>query len=681
MRHPTLASTDRFEPAPGESSVTWRSTEVECERVVADLLALMTPREKAGQLVVQPMPPADDRSAIQALEYEITKGRVGTVTGVSDFDTASRLQNLAQNESRLGIPLFFPGSTDHGLDTDFPAPLTMAASWDLEAIENAEKVKASEARSYGINWSLGPTIELATGHEEPGSSSGSDVYLAAEIAIARIAGLQSPDRRGDASLLACLELSRQSLGSDGDAKDLMRLVTAIFSKARVGALAFDGEDTLARDDYAPLVEFLRRPGAYDGLILPMGDAVSRTISHGNSAARWNTISFDMLYAAIESNKIPQRGLDEAARRLLRAKFRLGLLSVIHAPRPSSTSGSSATPTLNCETALECAKRCPILLRNSAGLLPLDMEPGGILVVGSAAQDRKIPAAGEGIATSVIDGFERLGVPHRFVSGLALRGSAERPDALIAADTMAISMACDAARRASTVIFVPSFAGEQTLGEASEALLRHLLTANPRLVLVTIGPVPIDPLIDGTPLPCVLHAGQLGTMSGHAIAELLTGEAFPVGRLPIPLPATETQGGLPFGHGLSYAQFDLQDVKVQISGARIAVSVEVSNRSETEAEQLVQLYVRTPSEMERESPRRLSGFTRVLLPPKGRATVDIVIEANALGDCALSGKLSVMPGQREIFVGFDSLNGKTRLVQLSDEVAQAIASQSRSSSLL
>ena len=661
--------------------MTWRNTEVECERVVADLAAMMTTREKAGQLVAQAMPPTDDREAIRALEYEICEGRVGSVIGVSEWEVASRLQELAQQESRLGIPLLFPGEIGDGLDTVFPAPLTMAASWDLEAIRKAEQIKAFEARGRGLNWSLGPKVELSSGHDHPGSSSGSDIFLAAEIAAARINGLQTPDRWGDEALLACLELSQQSLRGESEAYEVLRLVQAIFSKARVGSVALDPEDRLGEEEYRSLVAFLRRPGAYDGLILPLGDKISRGIAPNDRAARWDTMAFEGVMTVVQNGTLPKRGLDEAVNRLLRAKFRLGLLGVLHAPRATTSTGNCATPTLNCESALQYAKRCPILLRNSTDLLPLDIEPAGILVVGSAAQDRRIPVSGGGIATSVIDGLERLGVPHRFVSGLALRGTADRPDTLIAADTMAISMACDAARRASTVIFVPSLASERTLGEASETLLRHLLNANPRLVLVTIGPVPIDPHVEGQPLPCVLHAGQLGTMSGHAIAELLVGEAAPVGRLPLSLPPTEEEPGLPFGHGLSYSRFELSDLRVNGSGTQITVTVTITNMSDIDGEQLVQLYLRNPVDEQHDRMVRLAGFKRVLVPARDQAFVEIPIEASELGTYDTAGKLSVEPGRREIFVGFNSVQGVRRLIAIPEEVARTIADRSRTVNLI
>jgi len=660
--------------------VPWRNTEIECERMVADLIAMMDTSEKAGQLIVYPMPPIEDREAIRALEFEISRGRVGVVSGISDIETASRLQDIAQNESRLGIPLLFPGKTDEELDTALPAPLTMAASWDLEAIENAEKVKAFEATTLGINWALGPKIELTGGHDHPGCSSGSDMYLAARIASARIAGLQALSWKGDAPLMACLELSRQSLGKDGDALEMLRLVQAVAAKARVGAIALDPEDMLAPRDHELLLAFLERPGSYDGLTLSHGDALSKKIAHGDTKARWDTIAFDALITAIRDGTLPLQGLEEAARRLLRAKFRLGLLRAAHAPAPSSAPGTCATPAHNREMALQCAKRCPILLRNDGNLLPLDIEPSGILLVGSAAQDRKIPAAGRAITTSVIDGVEQLGIPHRFVTGLALRASTEHSEQLIAADNMAIVMACEAARHASTVVFFPPLTEDGTLGEASQALLKQLYTANPRLVMVTIGPLPVDPLIDGDFLPCILHAGQLGTMSGQAIAEILIGEAAPVGRLPIAMSQVEPHPGLPFGHGLSYAEFTLSELDVHISASRIVASVSVSNKSSFESEQVVQLYLRDPSEMSDANARRLAGFKRLLLRAEECAKVDIELEATELGTYSSTGRLSVEPGQREIFVGFDSVNGTSTIIEISDEIARALVNQTRISNV-
>ena len=480
-----------------------------CERIIRDLLVRMTADEKIGQLTWIPAPESRESTDWEELEQQIAAGRVGAVIGTGDCGQAERLQSIAQDRSRLAIPLLLPLDVGNGIDTIMPAPPALAASWDTEAVEGAAAVIASEAREHGANWlhssdlSSSWLVELASQDRSTGR------HLAGQIVRAFVSGLHDTD-----------------------------------CPSRVTW------------PFAP----------------------------------WPFAQGDCAREAYGREIQPDR-IDEAVAQVLRLKTGLGLIGKTPVPAVCRASHSLPTPVHNREVALDLARKCAVLLRNDPRLLPLGIDSGEILVVGAAATDRHAPLAGkQGVAASVIDGLEQLGIPHRFVAGLALRETGEASGPMRAADPMAIAMASEAAKRAGTVIFVHASHEEGGLSEADAALLDALVTANPRVAMVTLGHAPLDPSVDGHSLPTVLHAGQLGTMSGHAIAELLTGEASPSGRLPAALSPRGGDAELPFGHGLSYSEVTLRNLIVDSGPDRIGLTCELENLGDRFGSETVQVYL-------------------------------------------------------------------------------------------
>lgn len=645
-------------------------TDTERERVVSDLLAIMSPLEKAGQLAIQQAPRPDDRDGMDLLARDLRDGRIGTVSGIASREQAEFLQLVAQNESRLGIPLLFPAETGTGFDTIFPTPFASSASWDMDALAAAEAVVAHEGETKGFNWALSPEIALTSSQDETlVQSCGEEVFLAARIAAARVRGLQSNEAQ---PTLACLELT----DGTAEARAQLAIAMAAISSAKVGSIAFDGIAAEARSRIEKAFSFLKGPGGYDGILLSEWQAIVHDLVGEGLKADRRGVPVDLLVDAMRSQRIDRERVDNAVARVLRAKFRLGLLSAAHASPFGRQASALPTPVHNREIALDVAKRCAVLLRNEPDLLPLGIDSGDLLLVGSAAGDRRIPLAGrDGIAASVIDGLEQLGIPHRYVPGLALRDNGDSSDRMITADSMAIGMASEAAKRAGTIVMVLAGNERGDIGEANEKLLSALFSANPKLVLLTLGPKPIDPLVNGKHLPSILHAGQLGTMSGHALAELITGEAAPSGKLPIAIPGPDGGPGIPFGHGLTYSDFALTNLAYEVGRDRIYAYADLRNLSEREGVETVQLFLRRlaqPGERPAAGRMPLADFQRVRLRPGEREMLTFEIGRDEIGEYSGDGRFHVEAGDFELFLGLSSQRGLACEFELPAEVARAMA---------
>lgn len=657
-------------------AVSRGASDPECERLVTDLLAYMTPAEKAGQLAMARAPSPADREGYDVLIDDIQRGRVGCVHSIVDREQADFLQTVARDETRLGIPLLFPAHIGRGFETVLPSPLATAASWDADSVETAEAVVAQEAHMRGINWALDLSITInEKGSSTPSHSSGEDIYLAATMAVTRIRGLHGASASRQAQLLAQLDLSDMVAHPDeesGEPVSLLRLVSAVIDGGSVASLGFHRLTNSKRLKLVNALRMLTTPGSFDGIMLTQWQEIAHRVGAENIDVARDGVPYHALVGALASNSIDSGVVDDAVARVLRVRFRHGLLRAALASPIMRVSRSLPTPAHNREAALALARRCPVLLRNDPMLLPLGIDSGDILLVGPAAGDRHAPMPDyKGLAASVLDGMEKLGIPHRYVPGLALRDKGNTPGAMIAADPMAIGMANEAAKRAGTVILVLANDENGNFGEAQEQLLSALVNATPGIILINIGPCPVDPFFGRKPLACHLHAGQLGVMSGHAIAEILAGEFAPCGKLPVSIPGNGVTPGLPFGHGLTYADYALTNLSIKIGQDRLHAFVDLRNVSEREGTEVVQLYLRR-TDGANAAALELAAFQRLSLRGGQVETLVFDIGRDELGRFTTDGNFLVEEGTFEIFVGLSSGRGVSTSVAIEADLARAIA---------
>ncbi|TMM47286.1 glycoside hydrolase family 3 C-terminal domain-containing protein [Qipengyuania marisflavi] len=655
----------------------------ERERFVEDLLTYMSLEDRLGQLVVMPQAPdptipGSERN--DSLFFDnLRRGEISGVGGVASKSHADALQRIAIEETRLGIPLLFAGETGTGFETIMPTREAAAASWDSAAIESAEHAVAAEAREAGINWALAPRIDLSVRRD--GGVSGTSAYLAQLGALARIRGLQGGGEEFEHTLLACLTLASATAGellgalhgprnSSGAELAVLR---GVLREEHVASIAIDiDQRAMAGDAYhaGVSVEPLARLGSYPGIVLSEWAEFARLCGLHSTQPPFCGLSVDRLVAAIDAGRIEKRRIDIAVRAVLRAKLSLGLFRADFRPHQYAAENSVITKRRHRAAALDLARKSIVLLRNNPALLPLSVDSGELLVVGTCAGDRQLPLGDqEGTSASLIDGLEQRGIAFKYVPGLALRHDGSQARHMLEADRMAIGMAAGAARTAKTVLLV---LGEtKQLGEAHRLLLETLCAVTDRVALITLGSHPLDPVLDGRSLPCVLHAGQLGTMSGHAITQVLTGDFAPVGRLPHAFGKAGSPRLLPMGHGLGYGEFILSDLTLERGAHCLYASAELRNVSERAGTETVQLYACRSDGEGGPCDAELRGFVRLTLASGERERVNFEIGGAELGELGDDGKYDVAPGIYDIRVGLNAAHGHMSQVSVSPAMAEAM----------
>jgi beta-glucosidase len=601
----------------------------ERERFVEDLLAIMSVEEKVGQLALERAPDPADTDAIDRVRDQLRRGQLSGLVGPGSPAEFATLQSMAIEETRLGIPLLYAATPGRGEAVIMPSPFALAASWAPEVVERAARIVAAEARDRGKNSHTDKDLS---------ASWGASGLLARCLASATVRGLQFEDQEGG-SMLACLRVDNPSWTGRRGAHlpaDQLRLVAGVLRESPPASIALGRiASSLDNGDQSTSATFaIGGPGGFEGIDLAEWTEIAKAAGQDLTGAPYADISVAAVVAAVADGRVTPLQLDDAVRKVLGAKYDLGLFRSA-GPEETETPKRSAAGART--VALDAARHAIILLRNDPALLPLSIDSGEILVVGQAAGDRSLPTGGlpqEG--ASLIDGFDTRELAHNFVPGLALRrdqaGSSSGD--LIDADHMAIGMASEAARRAGTVIV--TLGETSTLTAAQQTLLEALYAVNRSIVLITLGARPLDPDISGAKLPCIIHAGQLGSMSGHAITDVLTGEFAPCGRLPIPL-VDRGRVGLTFGHGLNYSEFGLGQTTTELGHDRLVVSTVLHNVGGHEGTETVQLYLRRPGGRGQER-TELADFQRVLLG--GGETRQILFEVGGSEDRAHAIEIAV-----------------------------------------
>lgn len=646
----------------------------ERERFTEDLLAIMTAEEKVGQIVLAPSPECDAAGDVTALRERVRRGRVGGLVGTCPPDELATLQRVAIEESRLGIPLLVSGKPGRGSAVVMPSPIALASSWAPDVVERVARQLAGEAHDRGLNWLLGPEVALSTEWNEEGLGStwSASAVLAGNLAAAMVRGLQYHEA-DETGALACLRVDHPSWTRrrvDHRFVQKLRLVARVLREAAPASVALGPLPTTAPENGNPgeSAEFsIGWSGGFEGIDLAEWAALARAAGEDPDGVPYDGLAVEPVLEALADGRIAPRHLDDVVRRIIGAKYDLGLFRT-DAPDLSPPSGRSVEDAQ--AVALEAARHSIVLLRNDPALLPLDAAAGEILIVGQAAADRNLPVAGPGTeATSLLDGLDSLAVPYRYVAGLALRRDQTQPtgDRLLDADQMAIGMASEAARRASTVIVALGEVGKRC--KAERTLIEALQAANPNIVLVTLGTRPIDPVIRNTKLPCVLHAGGLGSMSGRAIADVLTGAFSPQGRLPMAL-LDEAGIGQSLGHGLGYSDVGLAETAVELSHDRVVVSAVLHNVGSRECTETVQIYLRRPKGRG-QGASELAEFQRVTLAAGESRRLVFEIGGSEMGRFERDGRFTIDSGVYELSVGLSEARAHSMRLALPRAVAEAM----------
>lgn len=714
------------------------------EQKVDALLKQMTLEEKIGQMnqysgfwdLTGPAP----SSGNAAKKYEhLRKGYVGSMLNLRGVKNVRKIQKIAVEETRLGIPLIIGFDVIHGYETLSPIPLAESASWDLEAIKKSAEVAAEEAAAAGINWTFAPMVDISRdarwGRVMEGA--GEDPYLASKIAIARVKGFQGSDLSQSNTIAACAkhfaaygfaESGREYNTVDVGTSTLNSIVfppfqATIEAGVRTFMNAFNELNGIPATGNTYLQRtILKDKWQFDGFVVSDWGSIEEMVAHGhakdgkhaaqiaaNAGSDMDMESYlyvNELAGLVKEGKVKEAYIDDAARRILRVKFELGLFDdpykYCDEQREKEVIGQHAFH----EASLDIAKKSIVLLKNENQLLPLKKQGQKIALIGALASDKTSSlgswriAAKDNTAVSVLEGMQAYtGNQLTYAKGADVSlGQTKFVDELNinTTDRSEFPQAIAVAKTADVVVMVLGEVGYQS-GEArsrtdlglpgvQQDLLEAIYKVNKNIVLVLNNGRPLVLNWHQEHLPAIVEAWQLGTQSGNAIAQVLYGDYNPSGKLPmsfpravgqvpiyynykntgrplIPIPNTvfwshyqdvENTPLYPFGYGLSYTTFEYSALQAKVvSDKEVSVSVTLKNTGKFAGKEVVQLYIKDHYASVTRPVRELKGFELVSLKPNERKNITFTLSEKELGFYNNEGEFIVEPGDFSIFVGGDS----------------------------
>ncbi|MEO8576963.1 MAG: glycoside hydrolase family 3 N-terminal domain-containing protein [Gemmatimonadales bacterium] len=711
------------------ATATVQSGDQQERHFVDSVLAGMTLEEKVGQLnqisgLGQPTGPGGVPSGIE----QIKRGEIGSFLNVIGRDTVVRLQRIAVEQSRTHIPLLFALDVIHGFRTTFPVPLAEASSWNPSGAERSARIAAAEASAEGIHWTFAPMVDVA---RDPRwgrivEGAGEDTYLGAVIAAARVRGFQGSNLRDPSSIIAtakhfaaygAAEGGRDYNIADVPERTLRDVYLPPFQAAACAGVAtfmaafneIDGVPAHANGHL--LNDILRGEWKYDGLVVSDWGGIGEMLNHGvgpdaGSVGRLAMnagVDIDMMSeiyrkegpSLVRAQSIAPAVLDEAVRRMLRLKYRLGLFQNPYRVGDAKDVQGATLSTEHRTAAREVARESIVLLKNDHNALPLSKSLGTLAVIGSLAADSDATignwgAQGRGVdAVSVLTGIKRA------VSS-STRVLYSRGTAPLSNDTTGIADAVRTARQADAVVLVIGESPDQSAEAESRAII-ELPASQQRLAeaIVATGKPVVVVLMNGRPLalqwlhdkvPAIVETWFLGVEHGAATADVLFGDYNPGGKLTTTFPRVTGQVPIyynhrntgrpptnekytskyndvpwtplyPFGHGLSYTTFTYGIPRLSAAtmrpGDSIRVEVSVTNSGKVGGDEVVQLYIRDDVGSVTRPVKELRGFQRVHLNPGETKTIPFSIHVEDLAFHNAALERVAEPGTFTVYVGGSS----------------------------
>jgi beta-glucosidase len=730
--------------APKKTSVT--SNETTIDKKVDSLLQIMTLEEKIGQLnqyngfweITGPAP----KDGQAAKKYnDLKKGLVGSMLNVKGVKDVYAIQKIAVEETRLGIPLLFGFDVIHGHKTISPIPLAEAASWDLEAIKKSAEVAAEEAAAEGINWTFAPMVDVSRdarwGRVMEGA--GEDTYLGSKIAEARVKGFQG-DLSTNKNILACAKhfagYAFAEAGRDYNtvtvSDEVLHNVILPPFKASVDAgvktfmnsfnelngIPATGSKYLQRD-------ILKGDWNFQGFMVSDWGSINEMISHGfakdskhaaeialNAGSDMDMESYayvEYLSALVKEGKVKEALINDAARRILKVKFELGLFENPYKYCNEAYEKETVGKKEIHDAVLDVAKKSIVLLKNENNVLPLSKSGQKIALIGALANDKTSPlgswriAAQDNTAISVLEGMQQYkNNALTYVKGADVSVGRTQfiwETHINTTDKSGFAEAIDVAKKVDVVVLVLGEHGLQSgegrsrsdigLPGVQQELLEAIYKVNKNIVLVLNNGRPLAIPWAAENIPAIVEAWHLGTQSGNAIAQVLYGDYNPSGKLPMTFPRNVGQlpiyynyknTGRPtmnepesvfwshysdekntpqfaFGHGLSYSKFEYSDIKLSANSfsnnGKISVSVTLKNNSNVAGKEVVQLYIRDIIGSTTRPVKELKGFEMVTLKAFESKTITFTINEETIAFYTANQKWEAEAGDFKVFVGGSS----------------------------
>ncbi len=639
-------------------SKTNEPTQSTIDQRVDSVLSQLTLDEKIGQLN---LPSAGAFTTGEAESSDIAKkieqGQVGGLFNIKTAASIREVQKIAVEKSRTKIPLLFGMDVIHGYESVFPIPLGLSCSWDMALIERSARIAATEASADGINWTFSPMVDVS---RDPrwgriSEGNGEDPFIGSEIAKAMVRGYQGKDFSGNNTIMSCVKhyalYGAIEAGRDYNTVDMshQRMYNEYFPpyKAAIDAGAGSIMASFNEIDGVPatankwlLTDVLRKEWGFNGFVVSDYTGVSEMIEHGigdlqTVSARALDAGLDMdmvsegflttLAKSVKDGKITEKQIDEACRRIVKAKFELGLFDNPYKYCDEKRSKTEIYTAANRAEARSTAAQSFVLLKNDKNILPLK-KSGTIALVGPLADAKENMTGTWSVAArfsesiSVLSGLQKAtegkakvvyakganldadevletnstmfgkGLHRDKRSSTELLNEAVRiakgADVIVAAVGEAAEMSGEAASR--TTIEIP---------ETQKELLKALLKTGKPVVLVLFTGRPLVLKWEQENVPAILNTWFGGSEAGDAIADVLFGDVNPSGKLTTTFPQHVGQVPIyyahkntgrplaegkwfqkfrsnyldvsnepvyPFGYGLSYTQFEYGEIQLSKS---------------------------------------------------------------------------------------------------------------------
>ncbi|MBP5777034.1 MAG: beta-glucosidase BglX [Prevotella sp.] len=705
---------------------------------IDQLMAKMTVEEKLGQMNLMPGTSATTGELKNSpLLQLIEEGKLGTVLNQKGVEGIRQLQDAAK-KSRLGIPVLVGMDVIHGYETIFPIPLGMSCSWDLKAIEQAARIAAKEATADGICWTYSPMVDIALDARwgRIAEGNGEDPFLGSRIAETLVRGYQG--NYGPENMMACVKhyalYGGAEAGRDYNTVDMshVRMYNQYFPPYEAAVKAGAGSVMTSFNivDYIPATankwlidDVLRHQWNWNGFVVTDYGAIGEITQHGlgdlqqaSALALKAGTDMDMcaegyiktLAQSLEEGKVTMAEIDHACRRILEAKYKLGLFENPYRFLDPKRHETDIYTSEHREAARNLAAESFVLLKNEGQLLPLKKQ-GKIALIGPMADNRVnmtgtwAPTATNERYTTLKESMEQAlqgkatltyaqGCNFTRDSTLQKDGGFYRATPFRDSEQMK-QEAINIAREADIIICAMGESAEMS-GECSSRaileifdvqreLLEALLALGKPLVVLNFAGRPTVLTWEQGHIPAILQVWFGGSEAGDAICDVLFGDKVPSGKLTVSMPQATGQEPLyynflptgrpvgenrqtfskfgsnyfdvrndplfPFGFGLSYTTFEYSDITLN---GRTA-SVTVKNIGDYDADEIVQLYIHDTVASITRPVRELKGFERIHLKKGESKEVKFEITNDLLSFYNYDLDYVLEPGDFEIMIGPDS----------------------------
>jgi beta-glucosidase len=715
--------------------------------VVDSILSQMTLQEKIGQLN---LPSAGEFVTGQTESSDIAKkiaeGKVGGLFNIKTVASIREMQKIAVEKSRTKIPLIFGMDVIHGYQSVFPIPLGLSCSWDIKLIERSARIAAQEASADGINWTFSPMVDISRDPRwgRVSEGNGEDPYLGSQIAKAMVKGYQGDDLSANNTIMSCVKhyalYGASEAGRDYNTTDMSRV--RMYNEylppykaavdAGVGSVmtSFNEVDGIpATANKWLLTDVLRTQWGFNGFLVSDYTGVSEMINHGlgdlqtvSAKALDAGLDMDMvsegllntLEQSLKEGKIAEAQITEACRRILVAKYKLGLFADPYKYCNDQRAKTEVFTEANRKEARSIAAQSFVLLKNDH-VLPIK-KTGTIALIGPLADAKENMTGTWSVAArfsesiSVLSGLQKAtegkakiiyakganldadaAIEERSTmfgkslhrdkrSAEQLREEALRiakqADVIVAAVGEAAEMSGEAASR--TNIEIP---------ETQKDLIKALLKTGKPVILILFTGRPLALKWEQENVPAILNVWFGGSEAGDAIADVLFGDVNPSGKLTTTFPQNVGQIPLyyahkntgrpldegkwfqkfhsnyldvsndpvyPFGFGLSYTEFSYGDVKLSkaemVATDSLMVSVDVTNKGARDGDEVVQLYIRDLVGSSTRPVKELKGFQKISFKAGETKTVSFTIGVNDLSFYKSDLSFGYERGEFQLFIG-------------------------------